>query len=77
MKSPLQILTLEDNPADSDLILATLSGANIKCEAVRVETESNFVAALARGTFDSILSAHSLACFDGFPARWVRIWRLS
>jgi PAS domain S-box-containing protein len=75
MKSPLQILTLEDNPADSDLILATLSGANIKCEAVRVETESNFVAALARGTFDLILSAHSLACFDGSSALRIALGR--
>jgi len=49
MKSPLQILSLEDDPADADLILATLAQANIKCEAVLVETGQDFVDALERG----------------------------
>src|ERR1700732_3623324 len=68
MKSPLQILSLEDNPADADLILATLARANIKCEAVRVETEPDFVDALEQSSFDLILSDHSLPSFDGLSA---------
>src|SRR5713101_6210765 len=68
MKSPLQILSLEDDPADADLILATLARANIKCAAVRVETEKDFVAALEQGGFDLILSDHSLPTFDGVSA---------
>ena len=68
MKSPLQILSLEDDPADADLILATLAQANIKCEAVQVETGQDFVAALEQGGFDLILSDHSLPTFDGVSA---------
>ena len=68
MKSPLQILSLEDDPADADLILATLAQANIKCEAVLVETGQDFVDALERGGFDLILSDHSLPTFDGVSA---------
>ncbi len=68
MKSPLQILSLEDDPADADLILATLAQANIKCEAVQVETELAFLDALERGGFDLILSDHSLPTFDGLSA---------
>ncbi|HXJ41547.1 MAG TPA: PAS domain S-box protein, partial [Bryobacteraceae bacterium] len=68
MKSPLQILSLEDNHADADLILATLAQAKIKCEAVHVETEQDFVGALERGGFDLILSDHSLPTFDGVSA---------
>src|SRR5713226_7273430 len=68
MKSPLQILSLEDDPADADLILATLAQANINCEAVKVETEPDFLYALEQGTFDLILSNHSLPSFDGLSA---------
>jgi len=68
MKSPLQILSLEDDAADADLILATLAQANIKCEAVQVETEPEFLDALEKGGFDLILSDHSLPTFDGLSA---------
>jgi PAS domain S-box-containing protein len=50
------------------LILVTLARANIKCEAVRVDTEKDFVAALEQGGFDLILSDHSLPTFDGVSA---------
>src|SRR6266851_8498778 len=73
MKSPLQILSLEDDPADADLILATLAQASIKCEAVQVETEQDFVAALEQGGFDLILSDHSLPTFDGVSALKIAI----
>jgi K+-sensing histidine kinase KdpD len=68
MKSPLQILSLEDDAADADLILATLAQANIKCEAVQVETEPEFLDALEKCGFDLILSDHSLPTFDGLSA---------
>lgn len=68
MKSPLQILSLEDDPADADLILATLAQANIKCEALQVETGQDFVDAVEQGGFDLILSDHSLPTFDGVSA---------
>src|SRR5216683_7265550 len=68
MKSPLQILSLEDDRADADLILATLAQANIDCEAVQVETQPDFVDALDKGSFDLILSDHSLPTFDGLSA---------
>jgi PAS domain S-box-containing protein len=68
MKSPLQILSLEDNSVDTELILATLAQANIKCEAVRVETGEDFADALEKGNVDLILSDQSLPSFDGLSA---------
>jgi PAS domain S-box-containing protein len=68
MKSPLRILSLEDDPADADLILMTLAQAKIDCDAVRVETRPDFVDALEKGSFDLILSDHSLPSFDGVSA---------
>jgi PAS domain S-box-containing protein len=68
MKSPLRILSLEDDAADADLILATLAKAKIDCDAVRVDTEPDFVNALEKSTFDLILSDHSLPSFDGESA---------
>jgi DNA-binding response OmpR family regulator len=68
MKSPLRILSLEDDPVDADLILATLAKAKIDCDAVRVDTGSDFVHALENSSFDLILSDHSLPSFDGESA---------
>ena len=68
MNSPLRILMLEDNPADAELILATLEKNGIRCDVVRVETQADFLGALERSSFDLILSDCSLPAFDGFSA---------
>lgn len=61
----LRILNLEDDPNDSELILAELLCEWPHAEIVRVETCADFIAALAQGGFDLILSDYNLPDFDG------------
>jgi PAS domain S-box-containing protein len=68
MKSLLRILHLEDDPRDTDLVQETLAADGIACDAERVETEEDFVAALKRGGFDLILADYTLPSFDGISA---------
>ena len=68
MKTPLRILHLEDNPVDADLIHATLSAEGVACDAVRVETRSQFVDAVEGCAFDLILADYNLPSFDGISA---------
>jgi two-component system, cell cycle sensor histidine kinase and response regulator CckA len=68
VKSPLQILHLEDDPNDAALIQATLTTEGISCTTTRVQTRDDFLAALARGGIDLILSDYSLPTFDGLSA---------
>ncbi len=68
MKFPLHILHLEDNPADAELIQATLEAEGIPCAITPVQTRNGFVSALERGGIDLILSDFSLPDFDGMSA---------
>jgi signal transduction histidine kinase len=65
MKSPLNILHLEDDPNDAALIISTLEAGNIHCTTTRVQDCEAFVAALERGGIDLILSDFRLPTFDG------------
>lgn len=65
---PLRILSLEDDPNDTDLIREQLEAENITCQIVRVDTEGAFRAALERGEVDLILADYSLPSFDGISA---------
>ncbi|MBW4622007.1 MAG: response regulator [Cyanosarcina radialis HA8281-LM2] len=64
----LQFLLLEDNPLDAEMVELTLSDGSIDCELLRVETRSDFVAALETNEFDLILADYSLPGFDGISA---------
>lgn len=68
MKSPLQILHLEDDPTDTELVQRTLKSGGIDCVMARVQSRDEFEAALERGGFDLVLSDYSLPGFDGFSA---------
>jgi PAS domain S-box-containing protein len=68
MKSPLQILFLEDKSRDAELVQETLAAEGIPSEIARVENEPEFVAALERGGFDLILADYTLPSFDGISA---------
>jgi diguanylate cyclase (GGDEF)-like protein/PAS domain S-box-containing protein len=68
MTHPLKILLLEDVATEAELILRELSRAGLTIEAVRVETRTDFIAALTRRTPDVILSDFSLPHFDGLSA---------
>jgi CheY-like chemotaxis protein len=68
MKSPLNILHLEDDPKDAALIRLTLEAEGIACATTCVQDRAGFVAALERGGIDLILSDFSLPAFDGLSA---------
>ena len=64
----IAILHVEDSPADAKLIAAALRADRVLCEITVVDRQGAFVDALNRGTFDIILSDHSLPGFDGMQA---------
>jgi PAS domain S-box-containing protein len=68
MKPQLRILHLEDDLGDAELIQETLWSDGIGCQATRVETEIDFIAALQDGGFDLILADYTLPSFDGLSA---------
>ena len=68
MKSPLQILHLEDDQADAELVQSLLEADGLPCAITCVKTKSDYETALERGGFDLILSDFSLPRFDGMTA---------
>jgi hypothetical protein len=42
MANPLRILHLEDDPRDTQLLIASLSQGGIACEVVRVDIREEF-----------------------------------
>ncbi len=68
MKSPLRLLLVEDDPVDAELVAATLAEAGLRCTARRVDTRTDFLAALKEGGFDLILADYSIPGFDGMSA---------
>jgi signal transduction histidine kinase len=68
MKSPLQILHLEDDPDDATLIQSTLESDGIACAVTRVQTREDFVAMLEYGGIDLIFSDFTMPAFDGLSA---------
>lgn len=67
MKKPLQILIVEDNPADARLVVAELRAAGFEPTWKRVETEADFLAELENSP-DIILSDYSMPEFSGMRA---------
>jgi len=65
MTAHLQILHLEDDPADAELVEATLAREGVACSVRVVSTRSAFVAALEQGGVDLVLADFSLPDFDG------------
>lgn len=65
MSQPLRILHLEDDPADAELVQATLASDGIDCTIQVVATREEFVAALDLGGIDLILADFALPTFDG------------
>jgi PAS domain S-box-containing protein len=68
MDSPLRILHLEDNPADVELVQATLEAEGIPARLTRAETAEDFLAALRKGDVDLVLADYTLPAFDGISA---------
>ena len=68
MKSPLNILHLEDDLNDAALVQATLKTEGITCTIACVISQNGFVTALKEGGFDLILADYTLPAFDGLSA---------
>ena len=68
MKSPLRILHLEDDPNDVELAQSMLEAEGITCDVVRVDTRTDFLAAVEQGGFNIIFADYSLPSFDGIAA---------
>ena len=68
MRRPLRILSLEDDPRDSELIQELLEAEDIACEITRVDSEAAFLASIEQGGIDLILGDYTLPQFDGMSA---------
>jgi PAS domain S-box-containing protein len=68
MRHPLRILSIEDDPKDTELIQDLLETEDIACEVTRVDTQAALLASLERGGIDLILSDYTLPSFDGISA---------
>jgi CheY-like chemotaxis protein len=68
MRQPLRILSVEDDPKDTELIQDLLETEGIVCEMKRVDTETALLASIEQGGIDLILADYSLPTFDGISA---------
>jgi PAS domain S-box-containing protein len=68
MRPPLRILSIEDDPKDTELIRDLLETEGIVCEVTRVDTEAALLASIEQGGIDLILSDYTLPAFDGISA---------
>jgi DNA-binding response OmpR family regulator len=64
----LRILSLEDDPNDTELIQAALEAEGLACKMIRVDTQAAFRAYLEKGEIDLILADYTLPSFDGLSA---------
>ncbi len=67
MAQPLQVLIVEDNPADAELVVRELRRAGFAPEWTRVETEADFTAHLHAG-IGLVLSDYEMPQFNGLRA---------
>jgi PAS domain S-box-containing protein len=68
MRHPLRILSIEDDPKDTELLQDLLATEDIACEVTRVDTQTALLASLEQGGIDLILADYSLPSFDGISA---------
>src|SRR5580700_7088390 len=68
MRDPLRILSIEDDPKDTELIQNLLETEDIVCKVTRVDTQAALLASLEKGGIDLILADYSLPSFDGISA---------
>jgi PAS domain S-box-containing protein len=68
MTTPLRILHLEDDPADAELVAATLASDGLVCEFVRAASRAQFLTAI-EDSYDLILADFAIPGFDGITAQ--------
>jgi PAS domain S-box-containing protein len=68
MQNPLRILSIEDDPKDTELIQDLLETEDIVCEMTRVDSQAALETSLEQGGIDLILADYTLPSFDGLSA---------
>src|SRR3954470_6675167 len=68
MKQEFKILMVEDQPADTELLVRQLRGGGLKFSCERVDTQSAYHQALRVFEPDLILSDFTMPAFDGLSA---------
>src|SRR6266853_1777035 len=68
MRNPLRILSIEDDPKDTELIQDLLETEDIVCKVTRVDSQAALEASLEQGGIDLILADYTLPTFDGLSA---------
>ena len=68
LKKQINILHLEDDPADEELVQATLEAADIPCKVTWVQTPEEFKNALRTNKYELILADYQLPGYDGLSA---------
>lgn len=69
----LNILHLEDNPADHELVARTLGRSDLSCALTLVDTLEDFQSHIEQGRVDAVLADYHLAGFSGMEAwEWLR-----
>lgn len=68
MEPLINILHLEDDPADAELVQAKLAEAGLACRIAVVQTRDAFETALRDGGIDIILADYQLPMYDGMSA---------
>jgi PAS domain S-box-containing protein len=68
VRHPLRILSIDDDPKDTQLIQDLLETEGVVCEVKRIDTEAALLASVERGGIDLILADYSLPSFDGISA---------
>ncbi|HEX4350309.1 MAG TPA: PAS domain S-box protein, partial [Verrucomicrobiae bacterium] len=68
MNSPLQILHLEDNPADAMLTREQLANDELSAEIRHASNREEFITALHEGKWDLILADYKLPDYNGLDA---------
>jgi two-component system sensor histidine kinase/response regulator len=68
METSIQIVYLEDDPADAELVQAKLEEAGLACRITLAQTRAEFETALGDGGTDIILADYRLPMYDGMSA---------
>ena len=68
MNMIIDILHLEDDPADAELVQAALAEAGLACRITRVRTRDEFETGLGNDRTDIILANYRLPMYDGMSA---------
>ena len=68
METLIYMLHLEDDPADAEIVQATLAQAGLACRITWVRTRHEFETARINGRTDIILADYRLPTYDGMSA---------